>query len=116
MVNFDKKFPGLKGMLIVSLAVFILTIVGSGVFFAEYRTPILGLAEMEPAAGLFVALALMAILAVTVFGVLAALAAIWVIYGIFLLVWYFLNRSHTKGEAVDNVVDETRPSGHTTSS
>ena len=48
MTNPEKKFPGLKGMLITSLVVFILVVAWITVSVDGAQTPILNLVDTEP--------------------------------------------------------------------
>ena len=92
MTNPEKKFPGLKGMLITSLVVFILVVAWITVSVDGAQTPILNLVDTEPVMGLFAALVLIAVFAVSV-------------YGIFLLVRHFHKESLEEGVADDDLCD-----------
>lgn len=93
MTNSEKKFPGLKWMLIASLVVFILVVAWITVSLVGAQTPILNLVDVEPVMGLFAVLALMAVYAVSVYGGAGVLIAMWVVYGIFLVVRCMLKKT-----------------------
>lgn len=93
MTNSEKKFPGLKWMLIASLVVFILVVAWITVSLVGAQTPILNLVDVEPVMGLFAVLALMAVFAVSVYGGAGVLIAMWVVYGIFLVVRCMLKKT-----------------------
>lgn len=93
MTNSEKKFPGLKWMLIASLVVFILVVAWITVSLVGAQTPILNLVDVEPVMGLFAVLALMAVYAVSVYGGAGVLIVMWVVYGIFLVVRCMLKKT-----------------------
>lgn len=93
MTNSEKKFPGLKWMLIASLVVFILVVAWITVSLVGAQTPILNLVDVEPVMGLFAVLALMAVFAVSVYGGAGVLIVMWVVYGIFLVVRCMLKKT-----------------------
>ena len=93
MTNSEKKFPGLKWMLIASLVVFILVVAWITVSLVGAQTPILNLVDVEPVMGLFAVLALMAVFAVYVNGGAGVLIVMWVVYGIFLVVRCMLKKT-----------------------
>ena len=93
MTNSEKKFPGLKWMLIASLVVFILVVAWITVSLVGAQPPILNLVDVEPVMGLFAVLALMAVFAVSVYGGAGVLIAMWVVYGIFLVVRCMLKKT-----------------------
>lgn len=93
MTNSEKKFPGLKWMLIASLVVFILVVAWITVSLVGAQTPILNLVDVEPVMGLFAVLALMAVYAVSVYGGAGVLIAMWLVYGIFLVVRCMLKKT-----------------------
>lgn len=105
MTNPEKKFPGLKGMLITSLVVFILVVGWITVSLVGTQTPVLNLVYAEPIMGLFAALALMVVLAVSVYGGAGILIAMWTVYGIFLLVRHFHKEGLEEGVADDDLCD-----------
>lgn len=86
MTNSERRFPGLKGMLIASLVIFILIVAWITVSLVGAQPPILNLVDVEPVMGLFAVLALMAVYAVSVYGGAGVLIAMWVVYGFFLVV------------------------------
>ena len=91
MTNSEKKFPGLKWMLIASLVVFILVV--AWITVSLVGAPILNLVDVEPVMGLFAVLALMAVFAVSVYGGAGVLIVMWVVYGIFLVVRCMLKKT-----------------------
>ena len=105
MTNPEKKFPGLKGMLITSLVVFILVVAWITVSVDGAQTPILNLVDTEPVMGLFAALVLIAVFAVSVYGGAGILIAMWTVYGIFLLVRHVHKESLEEGVADDDLCD-----------
>lgn len=102
MTNSEKKLPGLKGMLIASLVVFILVVVWITVSLVGVQTPILNLVDVEPIMGLCAMLALMVVFAASVYGGAGILIAMWTVYGIFLLVRYFWKKRHQEEAAPDD--------------
>lgn len=103
MVNSEKTFPGLKGMLIASLVVFILVVAWITVSLMGVQTPILNLVDVEPIMGLLAMLALMVVFAASVYGGAGVLIVIWVVYGIFLLARNFRKKA-PEGEAVSDAL------------
>ena len=103
MANSEKTFPGLKGMLIASLVVFILVVAWITVSFVGAQTPILNLVDVEPIMGLLAMLALMVVFAASVYGGAGVLIVIWVVYGIFLLARNFRKKA-PEGEAVSDAL------------
>ena len=102
MVNSEKTFPGLKGMLIASLVVFILVVAWITVSLMGVQTPILNLVDVEPIMGLLAMLVLMVVFAVSVYGGAGILIAMWTVYGIFLLVQCFWKKRHQEEKAPDD--------------
>lgn len=98
IANSEKKFPGLRGMLIASLVIFILVVVWITGSLVGAQTPILNLMDAEPVMGLFAVLALMVALAVSVYGGAGILIVMWIVYGIFLIVKNFHKKTPGGGE------------------
>lgn len=103
MTNSEKRFPGLKGMLIASLVVFILAVAWITVSLVGAQTPILNLVDTEPVMGLFAVLAMIVVFGVSVYGGAGILIIMWVVYGIFLLVRYFWRKKHQDEMAPDDI-------------
>lgn len=103
MTNSEKRFPGLKGMLIASLVVFILVVAWITVSLVGAQTPILNLVDTEPVMGLFAVLAMMVVFGVSVYGGAGILIIMWVVYGIFLLVRHSWKKKHQEEVTPDDI-------------
>lgn len=103
MTNSEKRFPGLKGMLIASLVVFILVVAWITVSLVGAQTPILNLVDTEHIMGLFAVLAMIVVFGVSVYGGAGILIIMWVVYGIFLLVRYFWRKKHQDEMSPDDI-------------
>lgn len=103
MTNSEKRFPGLKGMLVATLAVFMLVVAWITVTKLAAQTSILGLVDAEPTMGLIAVLAMMVVFAVSVYGGAGILIIMWVAYGIFLLVRHFWKKKHQEEVAPDDI-------------
>ena len=103
MTNSEKRFPGLKGMLIASLVVFILVVAWITVSLVGAQTPILNLVDTEPVMGLFAVLAMMVVFGVSVYGGAGILVIMWVVYGIFLLVRHSWKKKHQEEVTPDDI-------------